>query len=142
MPIAILALDPPQTSLSTEDRLGRILASPGVLGLLLVCAAGEVVVDKLPITPPRTEARGLAFRVALGTACGMFATRGKGKPTLGGAGMAGVSAILGSYGLLRARRAIVDHGVPDPLVGALEDAVILAASIVATRGLGAGVRNV
>src|SRR5215467_7688 len=60
-------------------RLGRIaltqtplsfLASLPAAAIFTVAAVGELVVDKLPKTPARTAASGLAARFVMGSLCG------------------------------------------------------------------------
>ncbi len=60
MGLAVLAL---------TARSGPLARRPVRIGLA-VAAGAELVIDKLPITPSRLQARGLLSRLVGGTACG------------------------------------------------------------------------
>ena len=47
-----------------------LIATPGGRRAAYLAAAGEIVVDKLPVTPDRVEPRGLVARVASGAIAG------------------------------------------------------------------------
>jgi uncharacterized membrane protein len=110
------------------------LASRGELGdgwvskAALVAAGGELVGDKLPLTPPRTDAPALAGRIASGAYCGYRL----GGPV--GAGLGAVSAIGSAFAGAQARRQ-VGHALklPDIVVALGEDAVTYGLARFATR---------
>jgi uncharacterized membrane protein len=107
---------------------GRLGGGPLGRGALVAAGLGELVIDKLPATPPRVQAPALAGRVASGAISGH---RVAGVP---GGVLAGL--VAGASGLLtyRARGALAERlPVADPVVGAFEDAVALTAVALATR---------
>jgi uncharacterized membrane protein len=108
----------------SERSLPPLFRQPWTRRLLVLAAAGELVVDKLPATPSRLAAPGLAGRLAMGAlAAGLFAQTRQ-VPWLPaaaiGASSAGVAAKLGHD--VRAR---VAHHAPDPIVAVVEDALAL-----------------
>ena len=105
---------------------GRISGTPRILVLLM--AAGELVADKMPATPDRTDPPGVAGRVASGAYTGH---RIAGVP---GAIAAAASAAVGTFATHRARElAVQTTGLPDPVVAVGEDLLALTAATVATR---------
>jgi uncharacterized membrane protein len=107
-------------------------ADTGVLKRLgaLASVAGEMVVDKQPGTPPRTEAPSLQIRLASGAiGGGLLARRAGANAALPvTAGLAGAAA--GSFGGLAWRR-WADERMPDRQAALLEDAVALVLSLAA-----------
>lgn len=119
LPLALLSL--------SARRYGTgpaVLRSPAVMTLLVGCAAGEIVVDKLPFTPSRLLPGSLAVRIGVGSLAGAFLCRRSGQATAAGAICGGVSALAGSYAGYHVRRSLVlSTGLPDPLIAVLEDGV-------------------
>jgi uncharacterized membrane protein len=134
VPVAVLAIEAQQGRFDPgAGRLARRFASPeGVLGAV-VAAGGELVADKLPVTPDRTGAGPLFGRLAAGATVGAAVHYDAGHPRALGAllGMAGAG--LGAFGGGRVRDLLADRtGLPQPLLGAVEDlfAVGLAVAVV------------
>ena len=97
-------------------------------------AAGELVGDKLPFTPSRLDPLPLAGRLAFGGAAGAVLARRAGGPTAAGAVAGAAGSLLGSFGGYQARVAAGRAtGVPDPVLGAVEDVVAVALGLVAVR---------
>jgi uncharacterized membrane protein len=98
--------------------------------------AGELVVDKLPFTPPRTMPGGLGARVSAAA----FATRSidaHGGQRFALLAVAALSAVSAAFLMMNVRKGIVDRsGVPDPVVALGEDALAIAVVLAATRGNG------
>jgi uncharacterized membrane protein len=97
-------------------------------------AAGELIADKLPATPPRTIPPALVFRALSGgfagrRLAGLFASNPR-NGMLAGA----VGAFIGAYAGMAARTSIVRaSGLPDPFVALGEDAVAIGAAIAASE---------
>jgi uncharacterized membrane protein len=128
--LAARGLEPPRGPLA-------LLATSGGRRAAYLAAVGEIVVDKLPITPDRVEIRGLLSRAVsgavagavLGSAAGVRGAR-LGLPVLAGAG----GAYLGSWGGFTARRALGRAtGLPDPVVAVAEDLVAIGLAAAAVR---------
>ncbi|HET7477946.1 MAG TPA: DUF4126 family protein [Rubrobacteraceae bacterium] len=103
-----------------------MLGSRPVPTILRVLQVGELLGDKLPMTPSRTAALSLLGRMASGAIAGttLFAAEDR-SPAVGGiigAGAAVAAAFAGEQ-----LRALVGEktGVPDPVVALVEDGVVL-----------------
>jgi uncharacterized membrane protein len=118
----------------------RTFTAPGILALrgrwgrgavgraLPVLAAGELIGDKLPFMPPRSDPPSLLGRIASGTAIGA-ATAGP-----RGAGAAAAGAAATTLASERLRSQLGERlGVPDPLLGLAEDALAVAVATQAAR---------
>ena len=111
----------------SDPSLPSMLRHPGIRGLVLAAAAGELVVDKLPGTPSRLAPQGIVPRLALGAlAAGLSAQTRQASwlPAAAlGASSAAVAARLGHD--VRARLA---RQAPDLAVALAEDALAIAAA--------------
>lgn len=114
-----------------------VLALRGRLGhgaarrLLIAAAAGELVGDKLPLMPFRSDPPSLIARLGSG------ATVGRAVAGAGGAGVGAAGAAATTYLSERLRAAVGQRtGIPDPLVGVSEDALVLGVAVLATRTAG------
>ena len=111
-----------------EDTPYSILGSPGVSRVLRIFEIGELVVDKLPVTPSRTSPPPLLGRMAIGALVGaaLFASEDRGQAVGGALGAA--AALASAYAGERLRvQAAQRLGLPDPLVALLEDGLVLLA---------------
>ena len=90
-------------------------------------AAGfEMVFDKMPFVDARTTPPQLIGRVLSGAASAVYANRAdRGRCSRVGVGITGaLAALVGTYAAFNLRRQIgVRFGLPDALVGAVEDGV-------------------
>jgi len=97
--------------------------------LMSLMAVGEIVGDKLPMTPARTSPPALAARAVSGALCAR--ARGGARAAPVGA----VFAVATAYGGERARSWIVGRsGRSDALVAAGEDALTVALALAGARG--------
>ncbi len=121
----------------------RTFTAPGVLAargrwgrgrvarVVPVVAAGELVGDKLPMIPPRSDPPSLLGRLASGAAAGSAAAGAR------GAGVGAAFAAATAYPSERLRSLIGTHtGVPDPVLGAAEDVLAIGISAWSSRGMG------
>jgi uncharacterized membrane protein len=98
--------------------------------VLVAAAAGELVADKLPMTPSRLEPQGIIGRFVLGAlAAGLFAQTRQ-APRLPAAAIGAASAIVAAK-IGHDLRAQAAKQVPDPAVAVVEDTVALS---LATEG--------
>ncbi len=110
-------------TLALRGRWGR---NGRVAGLM--AAAGELAFDKHPAAPPRSELPSLAGRMVSGAATGRLIA---GSP---GAGTGAACALATAYGSQRLRALVGERtGLPDALLGAVEDAVVIGVAATATR---------
>ena len=117
----------------SDRSLPSVVRSSWTKRLFVAGAALELVADKLPMTPSRLEARGLAPRLALGAlAAGLSAhTRQAGwfPAAAIGASSAAVAAKVGHD--VRAR---LGRHAPDPAVAVAEDVVALTLAAAGSAG--------
>jgi uncharacterized membrane protein len=100
---------------------------------LTAMAAGEMVADKLPWIPARTDSLPLAGRIGLGALAAAAAVRRDRRLIAGIAGAAG--ALVGTYAWYHLRRAATHRlGVPGVAAGLAEDALATAAGTLLLRG--------
>jgi len=103
-------------------------ANPTTATVLKVMAVGELIGDKLPKTPARTDMPGLGFRMLSGGTCGALLNEAEGQPVIHGAVAGGFGAVVGSFLFMRLRLWIDDElGLPDPVVALAEDVLTITA---------------
>ena len=108
--------------LAVRGRLGK--AAKFVVPVL---AAGEMVADKLPQAPSRTEVPGLSGRVVAGAISGRVAGGWR------GARIGAAFALAGCYPTERVRYEIGQRtGVPDPAIAVVEDASVAGIALAAS----------
>jgi uncharacterized membrane protein len=114
----------PVGALALRGRLGE---GP-VRVAALAAVAGELTIDKLPLTPSRTSPPGLAARLASGAVCGGLTARAA------GAVVGSAAAVLTAFAGERTRAAIGRRTrLPDPLVAVAEDLLAIGVALAATR---------
>jgi uncharacterized membrane protein len=107
-------------------RLARRLASPGGAVGALLSAAGELLVDKLPVTPDRLAAGPFLGRLATGGMVGAAVHYDAGYARPLGAVLGAAGAGLGAVAVTRVRTMVADRTqLPAPLLGAVEDVVAI-----------------
>lgn len=108
--------------------LERILTSDRTASLLALLAGGEMLADKTPYVPNRTDPAPLIGRAVIGSmSAAAFAVRRRHTPFLPAA-IGAVSAIASTYAAFHTRRFVKERfHVPDKLIGLAEDALVVAA---------------
>jgi uncharacterized membrane protein len=108
---------------------GRVLLQLGWLG--------ELVADKLPFVPPRTQPGPLGGRMVMGAVAGLAVgseAHGAGAK-MGGAALGAAGAVVGSFGGNAYRSlAVKATGLPDLPVAVAEDVAAAALARTAVRG--------
>lgn len=112
-----------------KRRHGRARLAVGILAV-----TGELVADKLPMTPSRLEAASLAARVASGIGGGVALARHVGAPVAGPAVVGGVSGAAGAVVGAAWREYATTH-MPAWSAALLEDAAALSLASAALRHL-------
>jgi uncharacterized membrane protein len=113
-----------------ETRLG-FLERTSTLVVFTLLALGELVVDKLPNTPPRTALLGMSARIVLGATCGYALALSSGGGELLFAAAAVVGAVVGAFAGINFRRSLAAQTKWPDMVGALlEDAVAIISGLV------------
>ena len=113
----------------SDPSLPPMLRKPGIRGLLLASAVGELVIDKLPGTPSRLAPQGIVPRLALGALAASLSARTRNASWLPAAALGASSAAVAAKLGHDARARLARHA-PDPAVALLEDAVALGAAAV------------
>jgi uncharacterized membrane protein len=110
-----------------EGALGALAGLP-LTQVLQLLAAAEMLADKLPFIPNRTSAPALIGRIAAGAAAGALMAASRRSSALLGALLGALGAAGATYASFYIRRGVVARlRVPDPLIGALEDLLVLGA---------------
>lgn len=128
------------TSLELADRpaegdgLRHWLGDTTVSYALSALAIGELVADKLPEVPDRVEPPALAGRGLIGALVGAVA--GGERHRAAGAVLGAAAAVLSaSVGYSVRKEAGWATGLPDPILGVLEDTVAVVLARESARGL-------
>ena len=110
------------------------LASPRVSTLLTVLAVGEMSADKLPFSPDRISAPGLAGRLATGALVGATLFSADGRNGTAGGAIGALSSLATSYASYYLRVGTQQRlGLPNPAGGIVEDAVALGLGLLSLR---------
>lgn len=105
------------------------LGQPAAAYILAVAALAELVADKLPWTPSRTEPGPFIGRVVLGGLAGGALVVGSGGSLVVGALAGGLGGVAGTQGGYRLRTGLVRAlGVPDYVVALGEDILAVGAA--------------
>ena len=121
-PFAALSWAASSGRIELERRPYSLLSRPWLSNLLWLFALGELFVDKLPITPNRTDPGPLAGRIVIGAGVGATCfVAGKRSPWVGGlVGGAVTAAQTFSAANLRAQ---LNTRLPNPVSGSVEDII-------------------
>jgi uncharacterized membrane protein len=134
-PLGTLAAERNDASLRGGWKNWPILSSPAGRVMLQASTVGEMVGDKMPFTPPRTDPGPIAGRMIFGAIAGTaIGTLGDGPAVKASALAAGVvGSLAGSYGGYAYRRGVTKAtGLPDLPVALVED---IAAVLIARKGV-------
>lgn len=106
------------------------MQTKNVANALKVFAATELVADKMPFAPNRTDAPGLVVRVLAGSLAGASIYRANNGNRYIGAVLGGAAAFASTFGSFYLRKAIGKKTkIADPLIGALEDVLVAGAAL-------------
>ena len=109
-----------------RDTPFAVLCSSKVSALLTVFEVGELVGDKLPVTPSRTSLPPLLGRAASGAVVGGALFTSERHRTVPGAAFGAAAAVAAAYAGERLRALASEKtGLPDPVVALAEDTVVL-----------------
>ncbi len=136
MPLALLAWSARERQFAVDAGPPlSVLRSPKTLPVAAILAGGELIGDKLPMTPSRLEPGALAARFVVGGLAGAALALDAGQSPLEGVAAGMVGAGLGAYGGYQIRRWLgAASGVPDPVVAIGEDMVAIGIGVTASRG--------
>ena len=113
----------------------RFLQKPVTASVLKLLAAGEMVADKLPNTPDRIAPPVLLGRLLSGALVGAAWYKSHHGSALSGGVLGGLAAVAATFVSYALRVGISEQaGVPVALVGAGEDALVLAGGAALLHG--------
>lgn len=134
-PLAVLSWGASSGEISLKGSQFELLANPKVTVGLALAAAGEMVADKLPMTPPRTQPLPLVFRVLNGALAGAVMFEAEDEPVLAGAAVGAVSAAAGSFAGYGLRMMLQKQaGMPNSIAGVIGDIQSVALSMAGVTG--------
>ncbi len=109
-------------SMTGPASVARLVGSPTSVHATTLLAIGELIADKLPFMPSRTDPPSLGFRAVSGAVCGYLVCRRRGskQQAIVGAVIGGAAAVATAYLGRQYRRQMK---VPDFVAALLEDAV-------------------
>ncbi len=130
---AFVSLAASHGKLNLEGTHLAFLGSSRLSKVLVLMELGELVVDKLPQTPSRTELPSLLGRAASGALVGAAVFVSDGRRATTGAALGSTAAIVAAFAGERLRALAVEKtGLPDLVVALAGDATVL---IVGLRSL-------
>ena len=117
--------------LKLDRPLSLIGSLPSVVVFSLL-AVVELVVDKLPSTPSRTQPMGLIARIVTGALTGACVAVAGGQAAIAGALLGVAGGVFGCFGGYQARKTLVKRlGTPDIYVALIEDIIAIGGSLLA-----------
>ncbi|KQO84129.1 hypothetical protein ASF17_00830 [Frigoribacterium sp. Leaf263] len=134
-PLAVLALNQGAEEARGAWQSWPLFRAPLGRAALVAAGAGELVGDKLPMTPSRVAAGPLFGRALAGAVVGLAITdTGRGGLRVSGAVAGALGALAGSWLFYRARKTAVDGtGLPDAVVALAEDALTVSSAFALVR---------
>jgi uncharacterized membrane protein len=116
--------------LDLRDSRLALLGSPAAAYMTSALALGELIADKLPFVPNRTNPLPITFRMLSGAVCGAALCVSVNRLILAGTLLGGLGAVNGAFGGFHVRRLLVKHlKVPDMKVALAEDAFAIVAAL-------------
>ena len=112
------------------------LGSSRLSKVLVLTELGELVGDKLPMTPSRTTPPPLLGRAISGAVVGAAIFVSEGRRATTGAALGSTAAIVAAFAGERLRALAVEKtGLPDPVVALAEDATVLLVGLRSLRNV-------
>jgi uncharacterized membrane protein len=114
--------------LHLDGSLLAFFANKISLVIFSLFALGELIADKLPFIPPRTQAGPLGVRILFSAACGAALCISAGASPLWGAVLGGLGGVSGAFAGYHYRRRF-SSVVPDLPLALLEDLVAVGGGL-------------
>jgi len=131
---AVVSLAAQRSWIRVPRRL-KFLKSPRTAAVFSVLAVAELVVDKLPSTPNRTEPISLAARAVSGGLCAGVVCSSKPKLTFAGTALGALAAIASAFAAYNVRKQLDKRlAVSDKVVAVAEDALASGSGLLLLRG--------
>jgi len=107
-----------------------VMQSDRVADTLKLIAIGEIIADKLPAAPDRIKPASIAARCISGALAGASVFKASGGKAVWGGLIGAATAAASTYGSFWMRKnAVKRTRIVDPIVGALEDALVIGAGV-------------
>jgi uncharacterized membrane protein len=114
----------------------RVLARSSPAKTFMLLAAGEIIADKAPFIPNRTDAGPLVARMVSGGLCGAALCLAGRQPAMAGAVIGSLAAIGGAFlGYQVRRHAVQEQHLPDLGVALTEDLLAITGGLTAISSL-------
>jgi uncharacterized membrane protein len=127
---AVVAWAANRHALSLDDSLLAFMGSTAAVAVFTVLALGELVADKLPSTPSRTEYPGLIARGVLGGLTGACVAVAGAQSAALGAVLGAAGGIAGAFAGYEVRTRLVRAlGIPDFAVAVVEDVIAIGGGL-------------
>jgi uncharacterized membrane protein len=98
------------------------MGSTPAIAIFSLLALGELVADKLPMTPKRTAPAPLLARIVTGALCGACLCAAAGRSLIAGALLGGTGGVIGAFLGYEVRRRLVNNlHIRDFIVAVCED---------------------
>ncbi|WP_448699872.1 DUF4126 family protein [Mucilaginibacter sp. AW1-3] len=118
----------PSRTLERSHLPFKHLQSPAVANTIAVLALGELIGDKLPFTPNRTNALPLTGRVVSGAFTSATLLKAKNGNAVTGLILGGACALAATFASFYLRKAVTGHGkLSNVAAGLIEDGLVLGA---------------
>ena len=116
--------------LNLQNSALAFMGSKWTAGIFTLAALGELVADKLPMTPARTKPGPLAGRIVMGGLCGgCVAVAADGAVWLG-TFAGGIGAFVGAFAGYRVRKGLVQSlRLRDSLIAVAEDLIAIGLGV-------------
>ena len=116
--------------LNLHDSPLAFMGSTIAVAILSVLAIGELIADKLPMTPKRTAPAPLIARIVTGGFCGASLVAAVGKSVLAGMLLGGIGGVVGAFlGYSVRRRLVNNFHIKDLVVAVSEDAIAIGLAL-------------
>jgi len=116
--------------LNLHDSPLAFMGSTTAVAILSLLATGELIADKLPMTPKRTAPAPLIARIVTGGLCGASLAAAVGKSLLAGILLGGIGGVVGAFlGYSVRRRLVNNFHIKDLVVAVCEDAIAIGLAL-------------
>jgi uncharacterized membrane protein len=111
-----------------RNKPGRLLEQRRTRQVISTLAVAELIGDKTPFIPNRTQLPSLAWRITSGALVGAAVLRSNRQSILLGLAAGGLGALAGTYGGFYVRRNLSAR-IPDRFVAVAEDAIAVGSGV-------------
>ncbi len=129
---AVIAWAARRSGLDLESTPFSLFKANGIGKTAAALALGEVIADKMPFMPNRTDHAALLARAVSGGAAGAAVFKARRKSMLLGAMIGAAAAVGATYGSYYARKKAARYfDVSDRVIALIEDGIALTAGLIA-----------